>query len=262
MSKFEIVPGFWLLFKSLIHKISHMKNSGNSLKKTARFAGLLYLLLVITGVFSIIYVSSAIIVKDDVIATAQNILAKEFLFRAGIINDLISNIIFVLLVLVLYRMFKQVNEHRAKLMLALVLVQIPAVFIMEALNITSLMIFKGEILKTFELSQRQDLAMLFLKINDFGALTLEMFWGLWLLPFGLLVYRSGFIPRIFGILLFIAGIAYMMDSFIALLLPRYSAFVNQPTLLLVAIGEFSITLWFLIKGVKVEQETSATRIKN
>jgi len=227
-----------------------MKNKVYSLKKIARLAGLLYLILIITGVFSIIYVSSQIIVLGDTVTTAKNILAKEFLFRAGIISDLISNTIFVLLVLVLYRIFKQVNEHKAKLMVALVVVQIPALFIMESLNITSLMIFKGEILQTFELNQRQDLAMLFLKINDYGTLTLEMFWGLWLLPFGLLVYKSGFIPRIFGILLFIAGIAYMQASFTSILFPSYSAFVSQPTLLLVAIGEISITLWLLIKGVK------------
>ncbi len=227
-----------------------MENKVTSLKKTARLAGLLYLILVITGVYSIIYVSSQIIVLEDAITTSKNILTNEFLFRTGIISDLISNIIFVFLVLALYRLLKQVNEHRAKLMVALVIVQIPAVFIMEAFNITSLMIFKGEILQTFELNQRQDLAMLFLKINDYSALTLEMFWGLWLLPFGLLVYRSGFIPRIFGILLIIAGIAYMNDSLVSLLFPSYSAFVNQPTLLLVAIGEISITLWLLIKGVK------------
>ena len=227
-----------------------MENKVNSLRKTAKIAGLLYLILVITGVYSIMYVSSQIIVQGDVITTAKNILAKEFLFRTGIINDLISNTIFVLLVLVLYRMFKQVNEHQAKLMVAFVIVQVPAVFIMEALNITSLMIFKGEILQTFELNQKQDLAMLFLKINDNGTLTMEMFWGLWLLPFGLLVYKSRFIPRIFGILLVIAGISYIVDSFVSLLFPTYSTFVNQPTLLLVAIGEISITLWFLIKGVK------------
>ena len=227
-----------------------MENKVTSLKKTARLAGLLYLILVITGVYSIIYVSSKIIVLEDTITTSKNILTNEFLFRTGIISDLISNTIFMLLVLVLYRMFKQVNEYQAKLMVALVVVQIPAVFIMEALNITSLMIFKGEILQTFELNQRQDLAMLFLKINNYGTLILEMFWGLWLLPFGLLVYRSGFIPRIFGILLIIAGIAYMNDSLVSLLFPNYSAFVNQPTLLLVAIGEISITLWLLIKGVK------------
>lgn len=226
-----------------------MENKVYSLKKTARLAGLLYLILVITGVFSIMYVSSQIIVLGDTITTAKNIHAKEFLFRAGIISDLISNTIFVLLVLVLYRMFKQVNEHQAKLMVALVVVQIPALFIMESLNITSLMIFKGEILQTFELNQRQDLAMLFLKINDYGTLTLEMFWGLWLLPFGILVYKSGFIPRIFGILILIAGIAYMQASFTSILFPSYSAFMSQPTLILVAIGEISITLWLLIKGV-------------
>jgi len=220
------------------------------LKKTARLAGLLYLILVITGVFSIMFVSSQIIVSGDVIATAKNIIVKEFLFRTGIINNLISNTIFVLLVLVLYKIFKQVNEYQAKLMVALVIVQIPAVFIMESLNITSLMIFKGELLQTFEINQRQDLAMLFLKINDYGTLTIEMFWGLWLLPFGLLVYKSRFIPRIFGILLIVAGIAYMNSSLVSLLFPNYSTIVNQPTLLLVAIGEISITLWLLIKGVK------------
>ncbi len=227
-----------------------MENKVYSLKKTARLAGLLYLLLVITGVYGIFYVSTQIIVLGDAVTTAQNILANEFLFRTGIINDIVSNTIFVFLALALYRLFKQVNERQAKLMVILVVVQIPAVFIMEAFNITSLMLFKGEILKTFELNQRQDLAMLFLKINDYGTLTIEMFWGLWLIPFGQLVYKSGFIPRIFGILLIIAGIAYMNGSFVSLLFPSYSAFVNQPTLLLVAIGEISITLWLLIKGIK------------
>ena len=227
-----------------------MENKVYPLKKTARLAGLLYLILVFTGVFSIMFVSSQIIVQGDAVSTSKNILDKEFLFRTGIINDLISNTIFVFLVLTLYRLFKQVNRNQAKLLVALVVVQIPVVFIMEALNITSLMIFKGELLQTFELNQRRDLAMLFLRINDYGTLTLEMFWGLWLLPFGLLVYKSGFIPRTFGILLIIAGIAYMNNSLVSLLFPGYSAIVNQPTLLLVAIGEISITMWLLFKGVK------------
>jgi len=231
-----------------------MEINSSSLKKTARLAGLLYLILVITGVYGIMYIPSQIIVMGDTVATAKNILSNEVLFRTGILNDIISNTIFLFLVLVLYRLFKHVNENQAKLMFALVMVQIPVAFIMEAFNITSLMILKGEILKTFELSQRQDLAMLFLKINDYGTLPLEMFWGLWLLPFGLLVYKSGFIPRIFGILLGIAGIAYMIDSTIALLFPSYSVFVNKPTLLLVAIGEISITLWLLIKGVKIQEQ--------
>jgi len=159
-----------------------MEDKMNSHKKTARRAGMLYFILIITGVYCIMFVSSQIIAQGDAVTTAKNILAKEFLFRSGLINDLISNTIFVFLVLVLYRLFKQVNENRAKLMVALVVVQIPAVFIMEAFNMTSLMIMKGKILKTFELSQRQDLAMLFLKINDYGMVALEVFWGLWLIP--------------------------------------------------------------------------------
>ncbi len=230
-----------------------MEINSSSLKNTARIAGLLYLILVITGVYGIMYIPSQIIVPGDSVSTAKNMISNELLFRTGALNDIISNTIFLFLVLVLYRLFKQVNENQAKLMFALVIVQIPIVFMMEAFNITSLMILKGNLLKTFELSQRQDLAMLFLKINDYGTLPLEMFWGLWLLPFGLLVYKSEFIPRIFGILLVIAGIAYMIDSAIALLFPSLSSFVNQPTLLLVAIGEISITFWLLIKGVKTKE---------
>jgi hypothetical protein len=226
-------------------------NSG-SLKNTARIAGLLYLFLIITGVYGVMYIPSQIIVPGDSVSTAKNIISNELLFRTGFLNDIISNTIFLFLVLVLYRLLKLVNENIAKIMFALVIVQIPCVFIMETFNITALMILKGEILKTFELGQRQDLAMLFLNINDYGTLPLEMFWGLWLLPFGLLVFKSEFIPRVFGILLVIGGIAYMIDSTIGILFPVYSSFVKYPTLLLVAIGEISITLWLLIKGVKTK----------
>src|SRR4030067_868790 len=229
-----------------------MEEKTTSLKKTARIAGLWYLLLAITGAYSIIYVPSKIMVRGDAVATANNILANEFLFRTGIISDIISSTIFVFLVLVLYRLFKQVNERQAKLMVALVIVQIPAVFIMEAFNITSLMILKGEILKTFELTQRQDLAMLFLKINDYGVLTLEIFWGLWLFPLALLVYRSRFLPRFLGVWLVINGFAYLAISFTGLLLPQYKDTVFNiafPVLL----GEVAIMLWLLAKGVNLER---------
>ena len=227
----------------------------DSTKKTARIAGLLYLLLAITGAYSIIYLPLKIIVPGDVAATANKILANEFLFRTGIISDLISNTIFVVLVLVLYRLFRQVNTNNAKLMVALVIVQIPLVFISEAFNIAALMLFKGEIMKTFELSQRQDLAMLFLSINSYGTIAIEMFWGLWLLPFGLLVYKSGFIPRVFGYLLIIGGAAYIIESLTHILLPDYSAFVSQFTIVLYTIGELSIIFWLLIKGVKAHAST-------
>jgi hypothetical protein len=227
-----------------------MENNVDTLKKTARFAGLLYLLVVITGVYGIMFVSSQINLRGEATVVANNILSNEFLFRTGIINDFISNFLFLFLVLVLYKLLRQVNEHRAKLMVALVVVQVPAAFIMEVFNITSLMIFKGEILNALELNQRQDLAMLFLKINDYGVLILELFWGIWLIPLAQLVYKSGFIPRIIAILLLINGIAYMFDSAVFMILPSLHVVTNQYLLIFIIPGEISIMLWLLIKGVK------------
>lgn len=227
-----------------------MENKMHALKKTARLAGLLYLIWVITAIYGLMYVPSQTIVRGDAVATANKMLANEFIFRTGIINGIIGSTIFVLIGLTLYRLFKNVNEHLAKLLVALVIVQIPVVFVMQALNLASLMIFKGKILTTFELGQRQDLAMLFLKINDYATISLEMFWGLWLFPFGQLVYRSGFIPRILGVFLILNGIAYIIHCFTHLLLPDYQALVFKIATPIWTLGEISIMLWLLIKGVR------------
>ena len=229
-----------------------MENELNRLKKTARLAGLLYLIWVITGIYGIVYVPSKTMVRGDAAATANKILANEFLFRTGIMNEIISSVIWVLIALVLYRLFKQVNEGQAKLLVALVIVQIPVVFVMQAFKMAALMIFKGEILKTFELSQRQDLAMLFFKINGYATIVLEMFWGLWLFPFGQLVYKSGFIPRILGVFLILNGIAYVLHCFTSLFLPNYQALVFQMATPIWTLGEISIMLWLLIKGVNTK----------
>ena len=233
-----------------------MENEITSRKKTARLAGLLYLAWIIIGLYSMLYVSSKIMVKGDVVATTNNILANEFVFRTGIVADLIDSTIWVVMALVFYRLFKQVNEHQAKILVALVIVQIPVTFIGGAFNIASLMIAKGEILKTFELSQRQDLAMTFLKINDYITLTLEMYWGLWLFPLAILVYRSLFLPRFLGVWLIICGIAYLVLSFTALLLPQHNNVVFYfaiPAFL----GELAFMLWLLIMGAKALPVKSA-----
>lgn len=227
-----------------------MEESVNALKKTARLAGLLYLIWVITGIYGIMYVPSKTIVPGDAGATAHKIIANEFLFRTGILNDLISITIGVYLLLVLYRLFKQVNKRQARLMVILLIVTFPVGFIMDAFNMTTLMLFKGEVMTTFEISQRQDLAMLFLKISGYGTIILEMFWGLWLLPFGLLVYKSGFIPRVLGIFLIVNGISYIIHCSTHLLLPDYQELVFKFSMPLWILGEISIMLWLLIKGVK------------
>ena len=227
-----------------------MESKKNSLKKTARFAGVLYLIWAITGIYGMIYVPSQTVVTGNAVATADKILSNEFVFRTGIINDLFSLTICIFLLFALYKLFKQVNKNQALLMVALFFVTIPVTFIMDGFSIASLMIFKGEVLQTFELSQRQDLAMLFLKINNYGSLTLEMFWGLWLLPFGYLAYKSGFIPRLIGIFLILNGIAYIIPSFVSLLFPGYHTVFSQFAMPFLILGEISITLWLLVKGVK------------
>ncbi len=231
-----------------------MEMNSISLKKTTRFAGLVYCIWVITGLFGMFYVPSQINMQGDAAATARNILSHEFLFRAGIINDLITHILWVVLVLILYRMFKQVSERQAKLLVAWVIVQIPVVFIMDAFSIASLMIFKGGILKTFALAQRQDLGVLFLKINDYGVLTLEMFWGLWLIPLAILVYKSRFLPRFLGVWLAITGIFYVVLSVTGIMLPQYKDLVIHSVFALPAeLGELVFALWLLIMGAKARE---------
>jgi hypothetical protein len=230
-----------------------MEMNSSSLKKTARFAGLVYLIWIIMGLFGLFYVPSQINMHGDAAATAQNILSHEFLFRTSVINDLASGAIWVFLALILYRMFKEVSERQAKLLVALVIVQIPVAFITGAFNIASLMIFKGDILKTFELAQRQDLGMLLLRIGDYGVLALEMFWGLWLFPLAILVYRSRFLPRFLGAWLAVTGVFYVALSLTSILLPQYKDMVlHSPFALPAEMGEMALMLWLLIRGAKAQ----------
>ncbi len=228
-----------------------MEMNSGSLKNTARFAGLVYLIWIITGLYSIFYVPSQIDTRGDAATAAASILSNESLFRVNTLNDLVSGAIWVVLVLVLYRLFKSVDEGQARLLVALVIVQVPVIFTVSAFNITSLMIVKGEILKAFELGQRQDLALLFLRVNDYGVLALQLFWGLWLFPLAILVYRSRFLPRFLGVWLMIDGFALVVLCFASLLLPQYRDIVYKiafPAML----GEFALMLWLLIKGAKVQ----------
>jgi hypothetical protein len=237
-----------------------MEMNSSSLKKTARLVGLVYVIWIIMGLYGMFYVPAQINIRGDAASTAQNILSHEFLFRTSIINDLISHTLWVFMVLLLYRLFKQVSGRQAKILVALVIVQIPVAFIIGAFNITSLMIFKGEILKTFALAQRQDLGMLFLKINDYGVLTLEMFWGLWLFPLAILVYRSRFLPRFLGVWLGITGVFYLVLSFTSILLPQYKDMVLNSIFALPAeLGEVAFALWLLIMGAKVRAVNSSPR---
>ncbi len=226
----------------------------NSPKRTARFAGLLYLMLAVIAPYGIMYVPSQIIVRGDAAATANNILQNEFLFRTGIVGDLISQVIFVLLVWVLYRLLKPVNAHRAKLMGALVIVGVPIAFLTNVFKVTALMILKGDFMESFEPAQIHDWAEIFLNIGSYGTQMVQLYWGLWLIPFGQLVYKSGFIPRILGAFLILNGIAYVLLCLTFLLLPDYLNLVFKFAMPFLFLGEIPIIFWLLIKGVRIKQE--------
>jgi hypothetical protein len=225
--------------------------------KAARIAGAIYLSMVVTAPFSLIYIPSTLIVRGNATATANNILAHEMLFRLGIVADLITSVIFICLVLALYRLFSGVNKTHALLMVALVLVSAAVGFMNVLNNIAALTLFRGEdFLAILDKPQRDALAMLFIGLHSQGNVINEIFWGLWLLPFGLLVMRSRFLPRILGGWLIINGFAYVVLSFIGLLLPQHYEVAFRcafPALL----GELAIMLWLVIKGAKVQPLVAA-----
>jgi len=225
--------------------------------RAARIAGAVYLSLVVTAPFSLIYVPRKLIVPGNAAATANSILAHETLFRLGIVAELLSGVIFIFVVMALYRLLSGVNKTHASLMVTLVLVSVPISFLSVLNEVAALTLLRGaEFLAVFDKPQRDALAMLFLRLHGQGNIINEIFWGLWLLPFGVLVIKSGFLPRILGAWLIINGFAYVAISFTVLLLPQYKNMVSNiafPALF----GEMAIVLWLLIKGAKVQPLAAA-----
>ena len=223
-------------------------------KRQARIAGLLYLLLGITGMIGLGYLPLKIIVPGDITATARNISTSAFLFRLDIVSNLVSQTLFIFLVLALYHLFKEVNRRYAILMVSLVIVSVPIAFIAVLNQLGVLLVLNGaDFQNVFSQDQQNALAMLFLKLYEHGNSIAEIFWGLWLFPFGYLTYKSGFIPKIFGILLMIACFGYLASSFTVLLFPEHIGLVSPFTMVTGTVGEFSIIFWLLIKGVRDSQ---------
>jgi hypothetical protein len=220
-------------------------------KKAARIAGAIYLSMCVVAPFSMLYVPGKLIVRDNAAATAENILAHETLFRLSIFGDLISHVIFICLAIALYRLLSNVNKTWAGLMVGFVLVSAAVGFLNTLNEIAAVIFFRGaEFLSVFDQAQREALGMFFIKLHTQGIFIDEIFWGVWLFPFGWLVFRSGFLLRFLGIWLIIAGVGYVALSAIALFNPAYyeAAFKwLQPAFF----AELAIMLWLLIKGAKV-----------
>jgi hypothetical protein len=219
--------------------------------KAARIAGAIYLSMVFTAPFTLLYVPGKLIVRGDAAATANNVLAHETMFRLAILGDLLTAVIFICLGIALYRLLSGVSKTWAMLMVAFVLISSAVGFLDTLNNIAALILFRGaDFLSVFDKAQLNALGYLFIRLHNQGVFMNELFWGLWLFPFGLLVFRSGFLPRFIGVWLMINCFGYVALCMIALLAPDYygAAFKwGQPILF----GELAIMLWLLIKGAKV-----------
>jgi hypothetical protein len=225
--------------------------------KQARIAGAVYLLMVLTAPLSLIYIPEKLIVRGNATATATNILNNENLFRVEIIGGLIGQVIFICLAVALHRLLSEVNRTWAGLMVGFVLISAAVGFLNELNNIAALILFRGaDFLTVIDKPQRDALGMLFIRLHSQGHFINEIFWGLWLFPFGLLVFRSGFLPRFLGVWLMISCFGWLILSGTALFFPLYYevAFrIAQPILF----GELAIMLWLLIKGAKVQPAAAA-----
>jgi hypothetical protein len=221
-----------------------------SVRNPGRYAGLLYILTSIFGVFAMAYVPSKIIVHGNATATVNNIAAYETLFRLGIAGELIGQAGFIFVAVALYDLFKGVNKRLASLMVTLIVVSVPIAFVNELNSIAALILARGTgAVSAFEKPQRDALAMLFVNLHGNGFDVAEIFWGLWLLPLALLVYRSRFLPRFLGVWLALAGFAWVIISLTGVVLPQYQdkvSSISQPAV----VGEIAFMLWLAIKGAK------------
>lgn len=225
----------------------------NSINKTARMAGFLYLSYIVVEILGDVLARSPLIVMGDAAATASNIVAHEWQFRIGFVGDLLAGVLFFLAAWALYALLKPVNKNLALLFLLLNLGGVAVRFANDINYVAALLLSSGaEPLKVFQADQLQALAMFFLNLHHHGYWIAQIFFGVWLLPLGYLVYKSGFLPRILGIVMMIHFVGWTMTTLQFFLFPGFNA-ITYVTYPLGFISEFGLTLWLLIMGVKEQK---------
>lgn len=221
-----------------------------SIKHDARVAGFIYLLLALTGPFRLMYIPEKLFVQGNASATAANIAAHESLFRWGIAVDVLVAAISVFVVLALYRLFKPVHKGIALCLLVLGLMNTPLYMTTLANDIGTLVMVTGsDVLSAFSSPQRDALVWMFIRMHGLSVTAAETFWGLWLLPLAILVFRSGFLPRFLAAWLALNGVAYIVLSMTGLLWPTMGDLLSSwafPFLF----GEIAFLLWLLVVGAR------------
>ncbi|HEV7376603.1 MAG TPA: DUF4386 domain-containing protein [Pyrinomonadaceae bacterium] len=229
----------------------------------ARIAGAFYLITIIMGVFAEVFVRGAIVVRDNAAATATNILAHEPLYRFGLAADLIMIACYIAVTLLFYGLFKPVGRSLSLLAAFFSLIGI-AVLAANSLNHLAPLVFlrDAQYLSAFETTQLQALALMSLKMHARGYSIAGLFFGVYCVMIGYFVFRSGFLPRILGVLMAIGGLSFLIDSFASFLLPTLVA--RLPDIgMLGGIAELALCLWLMVMGVnspKWEEKASAQQI--
>ena len=230
-----------------------------ALSKNARIAGLLYIVGSLLGIVRLVYIPSVLLVHGNPAATANNIASHELLFRLGIVSYLLCSALWIFVTLALYRLFKGVDKPLAVLMVILGSLVVTPIFFVNAINDVGALLFAGgtDFLSVIDKAHREAFVMLFLNLHHQLDLANGIFWGLWLIPLGLLAYRSRFLPRFLGIWLVVACFAYLADSFTGLLCPVY-----QPTVFKFAqpvqFAEVVFMLWLMLVGAKPQPALHTT----
>lgn len=219
-------------------------------KNVARIAGLLYLIVIATGLFAEVFVRQALKVSGDALATANNIQSSEMLFRWGLVADLFNFVCGLPCVLIIYFLFKRVNKFLLQLALIFVVIQ-TAIIAVNLLNQISplLILSNNAYLNTFQPNQLAALSQLSLNIQGAGYAIGLVFFGFYCLIVGYVIFNSKMVPKFLGILYIISGLGYLINSFIMLLSKGFANPVFAYVAIPIFIGELSFCLWLLIKGV-------------
>jgi hypothetical protein len=219
----------------------------------ARIGGVLYLIIIVIGFCSELFVRDKLVVSGDVTATANNIMASESLWRISIAGDLILLVCAVPLTLILYVLLRPVNKHLALLAVLFNIVEFPIEAASKLCLFAALFLSgNADYLKAFEPHQLHALVTISLKLHDYGFGIDLVFFGFACLVYGYLLFRSGYFPRALGVLMAIAGLSYLTNSFTLILAPAYAG-TTFVILVLALIGELSFCLWLLVMGVNVQR---------
>jgi len=229
------------------------------LSRRARIAGAIYFSLSFVAPFRLVYLPNVLLSSSDPAKIAANIAAHETMFRIGIATDLLAGTVTLFVTLALYRLFEDVNRDLARLMVILGGLMVTPIYFANTVNDAAalLLVHRPELTSAFGTAERNGLIALFVHLHHAGVVANELFWGLWLLPFGLLVIRSRFVPAFLGYWLIVNGLSYVAICFTGVLRPEFeSRLFNLLTPFIM--GEVAIMLWLLVMGARPRAEKPAT----